>query len=103
MVRGRISPREMPSNGWHGYDALVDAEYEKPYIVKRDLPAPSVDEFRATGIKEFWDFAKGRLEKFYGVPNRTFYLHLKESEWRFNLGQYDLYGELLKLMEQHPL
>ncbi|HLA11252.1 MAG TPA: transposase [Pyrinomonadaceae bacterium] len=101
MVRGRIAADNMPSNGWHGYDALVDAEYAKPFIVKRS--AAEAAEFSAAGVESFWGFAKARLEKFYGVPNRTFYLHLKETEWRFNLGQYDLYGELLKLMEKHPL
>lgn len=103
MVRGRVAEKDMPSNGWHGYDAVVDAEYSKPFIVSKQVEEPRLNGFRIAGIEKFWGFAKARLEKFYGVPNRTFYLHLKETEWRFNLSHYDLYGELLKLMEKHPL
>ncbi|HEY0074959.1 MAG TPA: IS1595 family transposase, partial [Abditibacteriaceae bacterium] len=38
-----------------------------------------------------------------GVPSHTFYLHLKECEWRFNNRNANLYQELLKLLRQHPI
>jgi len=31
------------------------------------------------GIESFWSFAKRRLMKFHGIPQSTFYLHLKKS------------------------
>lgn len=100
LIRGRVSPREIAVNGWHGFDALVDAEYAKPYIVEhRD----SISNGRPKGIDSFWSFVRHRLEKFNGVPKRTFYLHLKESEWRFNLHEQNLYPALMKLIESHPL
>ncbi|HEY0375440.1 MAG TPA: IS1595 family transposase, partial [Pyrinomonadaceae bacterium] len=37
------------------------------------------------------------------VPSRTFNLHLKECEWRFNCKSKNLYQELLRLLRQHPL
>ncbi|HST53266.1 MAG TPA: IS1595 family transposase, partial [Pyrinomonadaceae bacterium] len=37
------------------------------------------------------------------VSNRTFYLHLKECEYRFNNRSKDLSGNLLKLLERYPL
>ena len=36
------------------------------------------------GIESFWAYAKRRLEKFHGIHKSTFYLHLKECEFRFN-------------------
>ena len=36
------------------------------------------------GIENFWSFAKQRLAKFHGLSRNTFYLHLKESEFRYN-------------------
>lgn len=48
-------------------------------------------------------FAKRRLQKFNGVPARTLYLHLKESEYRFNNRDNNLARELLKLLERYPL
>ncbi|HST51158.1 MAG TPA: IS1595 family transposase, partial [Pyrinomonadaceae bacterium] len=37
------------------------------------------------------------------VSNRTFYLHLKECEYRFNHRNEDLSKLLLKLLEKYPL
>jgi len=102
LIRGRVSPREMPVDGWHGFAALVDAEYPKPYIVDHGNGMGG-DSFRPTGIESFWKYVRHRLEKFNGVPKRTFYLHLKESEWRFNLHEQNLYPALMKLIESHPL
>lgn len=36
------------------------------------------------GIENFWKFAKHRLTKFHGLARKNFYLHLKESEIRYN-------------------
>ena len=55
------------------------------------------------GIESFWSFARRRLQKFNGVPFHTFYLHLKECEWRFNNRNADLYHELLKLLRNNPI
>ncbi|HXH69183.1 MAG TPA: IS1595 family transposase, partial [Pyrinomonadaceae bacterium] len=37
------------------------------------------------------------------VPKRTFYLHLKECEYRFNHRTENLQLLLLKLLERFPL
>jgi transposase-like protein len=55
------------------------------------------------GIESFWSFAKRRLEKFHGVPKSTFYLHLKECEFRFNYRGQDLYKIMLLLIRKNPL
>ena len=36
------------------------------------------------GIENFWGVVKARLYKFKGRNKETFYLHLKECEFRFN-------------------
>jgi transposase len=55
------------------------------------------------GIESFWSFAKRRLQQFNGVAKHTFYLHLKETEFRFNHRQTDLYQALLSLLKSNPL
>ena len=55
------------------------------------------------GIESFWSDAKRRLAKFNGVAKHTFYLHLKETEFRFNHGRSNLYLEVLKLLRLNPL
>jgi hypothetical protein len=55
------------------------------------------------GIESFWAFAKTRLSKYKGMNRRTFYLHLKECEFRFNNRGQDLYKLLLKMFRENPL
>lgn len=104
IIRGRVALESViHSDGWRGYDGLVDVGYAKHFRVHH-----SKDEFaRGTqhinGIESFWSYAKRRLVQFNGVPRHTFYLHLKESEWRFNHRHEDLYQALLRLLREHPL
>ncbi|MAP24559.1 MAG: IS1595 family transposase, partial [Rickettsiales bacterium] len=36
------------------------------------------------GIENFWNQAKRHMRKFNGIPKESFWLFLKEYEWRFN-------------------
>lgn len=40
------------------------------------------------GIENFWNQAKRHLQRFNGIPKRSFYGFLKVCEWRFNGGGY---------------
>lgn len=51
---------------------------------------------------EFWAFLKNRLQKFRGIADRTFYLHVKETEFRFNHRER-LLDKLKLMLEQNPL
>lgn len=62
------------SDDWLGYNGLVDLGYAKRHLVQ-----------------------------FNGVPRHTFYLHLKEIEFRFNHRNDNLCGILLKLLRENPL
>jgi transposase-like protein len=91
------------SDGWRGYDGLVDIGYAKHFRVNHGSNEFANDESHINGIESFWSFAKRRLQKFNGVPARTFYLRLKECEWCFNHRRDNLYRELLRLLRAHPL
>jgi transposase-like protein len=58
---------------------------------------------RINGIDSFWLYAKRRLMKFHGIAESTFYLHLKECEFRFNNRNQDIYLLLLKTLREKPL
>lgn len=51
------------------------------------------------GIENLWGLAKARLAKFRGIHNRTFYLHLKEWEFKFNHRHENLYRLLMKIIK----
>jgi transposase-like protein len=104
IIRGRVSVEAViHSDGWRGYDGLVDVGYAKHYRVHHGQNEFANDQSHINGIESFWSYAKRRLQKFNGVPAATFNLHLKECEWRFNHRHGNLYLELLRLLRHHPL
>ncbi len=72
------------SDGWKGYNGLVDLGYKKHYRVSHGKDEFVRGKSHINGIENFWGIAKARLGKFRGLPKSTFYLHLKECEYRFN-------------------
>ena len=105
IIRGRADiDSVIHSDGWRGYDGLVDLGYEKHFRVSHGS-----NEFSDTkgnhinGIESFWGYAKHRLVKFKGIPKLSFQLYLLETEFRFNHRDIDLYQFLLKLFRISPL
>lgn len=104
VIRGRVSlDTVVHSDKWRGYDGLVDVGYAKHLRVNHSQNEFATAETHINGIESFWSFAKRRLQKFNGVAEQTFYLHLKECEYRFNHRKENLYKLLLKLLEQNPI
>src|SRR2546421_4171914 len=104
VIRGRVAlDTVIHSDGWRGYDGLVDFGYSKHFRVDHGRDQFVRGPHHVNGIESFWSYAKRRLQKFNGVPARTFYLHLKECEYRFNKRNKDLSQLLLKLLEKYPL
>ena len=104
IIRGRVSMDSvLYSDGWRGYDGLVDVGYGRHFQV-----AHGRDEFvrgavPVNGIEGFWGFAKSRLAKFRGMNQPPFYLHLKECEFRFNHRPDEIYQILLKSCRENMI
>ena len=105
VIRGRVDlDSVIHTDGWRAYDGLVDVGYEKHYRVHHGANEfASIDGRHINGIESFWAYAKLRLSRFKGLPKHTFYLHLKETEFRFNFRRDDLYKRLLKLLRERPI
>jgi len=104
IIRGRVSLDSIVhSDGWRGYNGLVDVGFDKHYRVNHSKNEFVIGDSHINGIESFWSYAKRRLHKFNGVSKNTFYLHLKGCEWRFNNRSKNLYLELLKLLRENPL
>ncbi|HEV7374780.1 MAG TPA: IS1595 family transposase, partial [Pyrinomonadaceae bacterium] len=96
-ILGKISLESIiHSDGWRGYDGLVDVGFQKHLRVNHEASEFALRDNHINGIESFWSFAKRRLQEFNGVPVATFHLHLKGYEWRFNHRHDDLYLELLQ-------
>lgn len=68
---------------WRGYDGLVFDGY-KHFRVNHSKQYSNRKGTHINGIENFWGFSKQRLAKFHGISRTTFYLHLKECEFRYN-------------------
>ncbi|WP_339344218.1 IS1595 family transposase [uncultured Alcanivorax sp.] len=105
VVRGRVElDSVIHTDGWRACDGLVDLGYEKHYRVQHaDNEFARQGGNHINGIESFWAYAKLRLSRFKGLPKHTFYLHLKETEFRFNNRREDMYKRLLKLLRERPI
>ena len=104
IIRGRVTlDSVIHSDGWRGYNGLVDMGYEKHLRVDHSQNEFARGNSHINGIEGFWGFSKSRLTRFKGLPKSTFYLHLKECEFRFNFKDENLYHLILKIVRNNPL
>ena len=97
----RVSPDStVYTDRFRVYDSLVDVGYKKHYRISHGdnefVRGPS----HINGIENFWGIAKVRLAKYRGMSNATFYLHLKETEFRYNYRDEDVYKKVLELLRK---
>jgi transposase len=69
---------------WKAYDGLVFDGYKHYRINHSELEYSNCKGTHINGIENFWSYAKRRLRKFNGISAKDFYLHLKETEFRYN-------------------
>ena len=104
IIKGKVEPDSIIySDSWKAYDGLVDVGYRKHHRVHHGKNEFSRGKSHINGIENFWGIAKVRLARFRGMHPSTFYLHLKECEFRFNHRNENLYTLLLKLLRERPL
>ena len=104
IIRGRVDLETViHSDGWRGYTGLVDLGYKKHFRVHHGKNEFVRGKTHINGIESFWGYAKTRLSKFRGIHKKSFYLHLKESEFRFNNRHENIYHIMLNIFKNNPL
>jgi transposase-like protein len=105
IIRGKADIESViHTDGWRGYNGLVDVGFEKHFHVSHgENEFSKGNGHHINGIESFWGYAKHRLSKFKGIPKNKFEIHLKETEFRFNLRGKNLYHILLKMFRDEPL
>lgn len=84
-------------------DVIIDLKKDRKIWVKDRTRLQKNNRSKINRIDGFWGYAKSRLEKFKGIHSHTYLLHLKESEFRYNNDQDELYHLILKIIRKHPL
>jgi transposase-like protein len=101
IIKGKVDKQStILTDGFRSYDSIVDLGYKKHYRINHSADEFAIGTTHINGIEGFWGLAKVRLVKFRGLSKNTFYLHLKECEFRFNYRNQDLYKVLLKITRE---
>lgn len=104
IIRGNVSVESViHTDVWRGYDGLVDIGYDKHFRVYHGSNEFANKVSHINGIESFWSYAKIRLVKFRGIKKDSFYLHLKECEFRFNHRKDNLSATMLKFIRDNSL
>lgn len=103
IIQGKIlEGSTIYNDGWKAYDGLILNGYDH-YRIFHAQNEFARGKNHVNGIESFWSFAKRRLAKFNGLTDNNFFLHLKESEFRFNNRHLNIYKLLLNLLRHNPL
>ena len=103
IIKGQVlSEATVYTDGWKSYDGLVLGGY-KHHRIHHHQNQFARGKNHVNGIESFWSFTKLRLAKLRGIRAEYFFLHLKESEWRWNHRHDNLYLFLLKNLRSKPL
>lgn len=109
LLEDVVSGREdlasvLQPNDWVSrYHALMDMHRGRYVPVQWHGSQRPQGVHTLNGVESFWVYTRRRLKQFMGIPQHTFYLHLKETEYRFNRRREDLYTDMLALLRKHPL
>lgn len=83
IIQKKVIPDSIVySDCWRGYNTLDVTDFKHYRINHSKLFADKRNHIN--GIENFWNQAKRHMRKFNGIPKDTFWLFLKECEWRFN-------------------
>jgi transposase len=103
IIKGRILEEStIYTDGWKSYDGLVLDGY-KHYRIYHSKNEFARGKNHINGIESFWSYAKRRMAKFNWIYKDRFYLHLKESEWRWNRKNDNIYKLLIRELRRKPL
>ncbi|MCZ7676411.1 MAG: IS1595 family transposase [Roseovarius sp.] len=108
ILEGRVElSAEVVTDGFRSYDGLVEAGFKRHHRINkywnRDRAIFSENGVHINGIESFWSYAKRRHAKFNGLRRTSFPIFLKETEFRFNNRETDLYRILLRSCRIKPL
>jgi transposase len=85
------------------YSGIANFNSYKLIRINNDELEPAKGRGQIDEIDFFWGLIKGRLTKFRGMNNSTLYLHVKESEFRYNYRNTDIFYLLTNIIQQQPL
>jgi len=94
---------ETSQNTWREYPIGIDVRRDMRLKIKSETFQRAYRTKDIERIEAFGTFLRLRLGKFKGLRREKFYCHLKESEYRYNHRQQELYPLLLGMLGESPI
>lgn len=85
------------------YSGIADFNNVRLYRINGTIPNMPRSKSYSDEVDIFWGMLKSRLIKFRGLNSSTLYLHVKETEFRYNYRDSDLFELLMEILHKHPL
>lgn len=104
-LKGRVpaSPDIVDKYHLHLYNGIMDFNTVKLFRVNTGFPHYAKGKSQIDEIDLFWGLLKSRLVKFRGLNGNTLYLHVKETEFRYNYRSEDIFELLVNIIHKRPL
>jgi len=87
----------------HVYNGIADFNSIRLYRINESVTGVTRGKSHIDEIDLFWGMLKSRLIKFRGLNSGTLYLHVKETEFRYNYRENDLFEMLMEILHKRPL
>lgn len=105
IIKGKVlEGSDVYTDGWRAYDGLILDGY-RHFRIHHHENEFARGKNHVNGIESFWSYTKRRLAKFNGLQESHFLLHLKESQWRWNMrvSGKSVYHVLLETFRKLPI
>ena len=103
ILKGKILEEStVYTDGWKSYHGLIYQGFQH-YRIYHSKNEFARGKNHINGIESFWGFTKTRMQNLRGIRKDKFVIHLKESEWRWNHRNENIYKILLKTLRSKPL
>ncbi|WP_315821153.1 hypothetical protein [Paraflavitalea speifideaquila] len=104
-LKGRVEADEdlLQKHHLYVYNGIADFNNVRLLRLQGGLNGAARGRSHVDEIDLFWGMLKARLVKFRGLNGNTLYLHVKETEFRYNFRDADLFELLLDILNKQPL
>lgn len=104
-LKGRVEADDalLQRHHLHVYNGIADFNNVRLLRLHGGMNGTVKGRSHIDEIDLFWGMLKARLVKFRGLNGNTLYLHVKETEFRYNFRDADIFELLLDILHKQPL
>ena len=104
-LKGKIEadPAFIQKSRLNFYHGIADFSSLKLHRINSTNSSAARGRSQIDEVDLFWGLLKSRLAKFRGLNGSTLYLHVKETEFRYNNRNQDLYDLVISIINRRPL